>query len=124
VRDRFVNRRNVTGDFGGVNTEPAFSWNGNKIAFCHATSTTDPHPQIWKMDDDGDNKMPLTGNSKANCSPTWSPDGDKIAFDSAVTDNDLTTMKIFKMNANGHDSRPVISSMPGADPYWGKAEHH
>ncbi len=58
-------------------TAPRWSPDGKKIAYVTGG-------QIWKMDDDGDDKEQVTRISTGASSPVWSPDGRWIAFASEV----------------------------------------
>ena len=82
----------------GYNDDPAWSPDGNKIAFY---SRRDANEGIYVMDADGANLIDLSPVWSIDYDPTWSPDGNKIAFISTrAQDND-----IFVMNADG--SEPV-----------------
>lgn len=63
---------------GGVNSEPAWSPDGKRIAF---VSDRDGDSNIYIMDADGSNVLRRT-NAGPNYSPAWSPDGKRIAFSS------------------------------------------
>lgn len=81
-----------------VETEPAWSPDGQKIAF---TSTRDgfPYMAIYVMDQNGSNVVRLT-NPVANVRvrfPSWSPDGTKILFASNLGGDS----EIFVVNADG-----------------------
>ena len=58
-------------------TSPRWSPDGKKIAYVTGS-------QIWKMDDDGDDKEQVTKISTGAAGPLWSPDGRLIAFTSDV----------------------------------------
>ena len=49
------------------------------IAF---TSNRDGNYEIYVMNSDGSGQTNLTNNSAADSCPAWSPDGQRIAFDS------------------------------------------
>jgi Tol biopolymer transport system component len=79
----------------GPSAEPAYSANGNKIAFTR-------NGEIFKMDADGRNVERLTDNqnfSRFTGHPTWSPNGNKIAF-ASIGPGDPG---IFKMDPDGTD---------------------
>lgn len=63
---------------------PSYSPSGNKIVFVRAFN----HPgvrQILKIDSDGSNRVALTSsNFFLSDHPTWSPDGNRIAFERSV----------------------------------------
>ena len=72
---------NPTGD-----GNPSWSPDGKRIVF---TSDRDGHfmnriptTEIYVMDADGRNQQNLTNNLSDDSSPSWSPDGKRIAFDS------------------------------------------
>ncbi len=66
-----------------IDTSPAYSPNGKEIAFI---SDRAGYPQLYVMDTDGANLRRIS--TKGNCdSPTWSPQGDKIAFTMKYDDN-------------------------------------
>ena len=93
----------------GLGFDPAVSTDGKKIAF----STSVPFewgPDIWVMNADGTNRVRLTNTAKSNRSsrsPTWSPDGKRIAF---VTTNGLSESQIFVMNADGTNVEPLTEA--------------
>jgi Tol biopolymer transport system component len=80
-----TNARNLTADLPGDLTrgEPAWSPDGQWIAFTSSRSTAGPgRGSIWIMRADGSAKRQLTvhpGNG-FDLAPSWSPDGQRIAF--------------------------------------------
>lgn len=109
-------RRQLT-DSEGNNSFPAWSFDGEQIAF--ASSRTGKF-EIWVMDADGGNELQLTRlpadadeMSQARWSngvPSWSPDNSRIAFSSARSGQ----TEIWAMNADGGDQLQLTTT-PGAD---------
>ena len=63
----------------GVNSEPAWSPDGSRIAFVHSDGSSGGS-QIYVMNADGSNVVQRTNAGGA--SPAWSPDGTRMAFSS------------------------------------------
>jgi Tol biopolymer transport system component len=75
---------------------PAFSPDGEKIAFCHKPDQSLPYQHLYVMNYDGSNVIQLTSEAGRDYFPDWSPDGTKIAFSRYTTGSkiyvyDLTT---------------------------------
>ena len=58
---------------------------------------------LYRMNEDGKGQVRLTQNSRNNEWPTWSPDGQQIAFISSEVgaDPDTSTTKLLVMDADG-----------------------
>ena len=105
-------------DVGGADRAPVFSPDGQKIAFESkaptAESTDDGHPnaevddtlEIYVIDTDGTNKTQLTHNNVDDGHPTWSPNGNQIAFTSMVEN----IYQIFIVNAAGGTPKQLTFS--------------
>lgn len=83
----------TNGPAGALNVEPAVSEDG-KLAF---SSDRAGRPMIYTASGDGSNVKRITFAGVFNSSPSWSPDGKKIAF-AGQSDNNFD---IFVMNADG-----------------------
>jgi len=68
-------------------------------------STRDGEDGIFLMTEDGNDITPLTDNNVKDTHPTWSPDGDKIAY---VRDN--TNANIFIMNDDGTFNNQITNN--------------
>ena len=77
-----------------------------KIVF---TSFKDFTNQIYIMNADGTNQTPLTDKSLGqNYSPSWSPDGSKIAF---ISERKSENGHIFIMNSDGSNQKKISKSI-------------
>ena len=94
-----TNQRQLTDDDQYVDTLPAWSPGGARIAF-QRDSDDDSH--IWVMNADGSNQRQLTGNDQPNQFPHWSPDGAQIVFTS--------NWDIWVMNADGSNQRQLTGN--------------
>ena len=65
------------------------------------------------MNADGTGQTRLTNHSRADTSPSWSPDGSKIVF----SRNTGSISEIYVMNANGSGATRIATD--GWDPDWG-----
>ena len=91
------NPRKLAGDIPSSDTEPAWSPDGQRIAFVSSREDWTWTGDIGAMDADGTNQKRLTHTIVNERHPTWSPDGSRIAF-SSVQEEDFV---ISVMNADG-----------------------
>ena len=106
---------NADGDW-----DPSWSPDGNRIAFVSGRDgQVDGHgapiPEIYVMDADGGNQQNLTNSPDADRAPSWSPDGNRIAFMSDRTGD----YEIYVMDADGTNQQN-LSNHPLGDrnPSW------
>src|SRR4051794_13855936 len=107
----------------GIDTEPAFSPDGSKIAFA---STRAGNLDIWVMNADGSNPQRLTTSAFHETEPAWSPDGTKIAYTRVIDDGPLNLgllpaadKDVYIMNANGTNNHLIFGGPKEQhDPSW------
>ena len=75
-----------------------------------------PQPQIFVIGSNGAGETNITGSAAGNDSPSWSPDGTKVAFSSNRDGN----WEIYVMNADGSGVRrlTINRSADDASPAW------
>ena len=83
-----------------------------KIAF---SSTRDGNSEIYVMDIDGRNQVRLTNDLANDFEPSWSPDGDRIAF---ASDRTGRTNHIFTMDSDGGNLVKLTEVGGSRDPAW------
>jgi TolB protein len=97
---------------GGVNTYPAPSPDGRRIAF---RKFADNNSEVFVADMDGTNVKNLTDHPAFEGWPAWSPDGRRIAF----AGNRAGNYQILVMNADGTDVKLVANTEGRATaPRW------
>jgi Tol biopolymer transport system component len=106
----------ITGDLSTVDTEPAVSPDGSKLAYTsrspNAMSLTPSY--IWIANNDGS----LPTQMRAGHSPAWSPDGNHIAFVSPEN-------KIWVMDTDGgNPTQLTLGDSIEANPVWTPTGKH
>jgi TolB protein len=97
---------------GGVNTYPAPSPDGRRIAF---RKFIDNNSEVFVADADGSHVKNLTDHPAFEGWPAWSPDGKRISFGA----NRNSSYQIFVMNSDGRDVRLVANTEGRATaPTW------
>jgi Tol biopolymer transport system component len=90
--------------------DPAFSPDGSRIAFASARAGT---LDIYVMNADGSDTRRLTSTPANDGQPTWSPDGQQIAFQRDDGDH------IYVMRSDGTGARRLTDELaPETEPAW------
>jgi len=98
---------------GGVNTYPAWSPDGKRIAFRRMLGEN--NSEVFIANADGGDARNLTNDPAFDGWPSWSPDGTKIAFAS----NRRGSYEIYVMNPDGTDVRKLAHNEGrGTAPQW------
>jgi Tol biopolymer transport system component len=99
---------------GTVNTEPAWSRDGQRLAFVRQTSVGEASwgGNIYIMDADGSNVVQLTHGGGVE--PTWGPDDREIAFIGGMG------LSVINADATGSEEPRILLDRPGynANPAW------
>jgi Tol biopolymer transport system component len=100
---------------------PSWSPDGKLIAFVsnrnyhdntvYSSSETD----IFIMNEDGTNLIQLTDNPSFNTTPTWSPDGHRIAF---VSTRDMSLPNIYTIDIDGSNLKQLTQRTYDVHPAW------
>ena len=98
------------------NFDPAWSPDGQQIAWTNFGAGEARHAEIWVMAADGSTPIKLTNDTTQDGQPSWSPDGRQIAF---VSRRDGFNMEIYVMNADG-SGQTRLTDDPAFDdqPSW------
>jgi len=82
------------------------------------TRVVEGDQEIFVMNADGSNVRQLTYNGALDTEPTWSPDGEQIAY-SGISEAGGADQEIFVMNADGSNVRQLTANDDrDTDPAW------
>ena len=100
-----TNLQELAGDIPSYDSEPAWSPDGQRIAF--VSSRENWGYEIYVMDADGTNQKRLTHNMVSDRQPAWSPDGNKIAFFSVLDEDNILAV----INADGTNRKNLTEEV-------------
>lgn len=106
MKSDFTNARPIFGNIVVAGRDPELSPVNSKIAYMKASSEW-LNWEIFVMDTTGSFDVRLTNNAADDRGPTWSPDGQQIAWSSDVT--------VYVMNADGTNQKLLTY---GQYPSW------
>jgi Tol biopolymer transport system component len=90
-----------------------------QIAFVRGNFEDPPLDEIYVMNSDGSGQTRLTTNDVIDRHPSWSPDGEKIAFDSYRDDPAFDTDEIYVMKGDGSEpTRLTNNNASDFRPTW------
>ena len=110
------NQRRLTNN-ADADYQPSWSPDGKRIAF---VSERDGHPdvipgwhtsEIYVMDADGKNQQNLTNNPSDDRSPSWSPDGKHIVFETDRDNDRGHNIEIYVMDADGSNPKNLTNNL-------------
>jgi TolB protein len=109
--------RNLTNDTA-PDFQPAWSTDGERIAFVSLHVGSSHFDQLYTMDPDGGDRTRLTDLGDGNVEePAWSPDGERIAF--YVTYGGAIDDELFTVGADGSEPvRLTDNARSDSDPAW------
>ena len=120
------NQRRLTNN-PNLDTHPSWSPDGKRIAFAsNRDGNRDGNREnyeIYVMDADGNNQQRLTDNDFYDTHPSWSPDGERIAFISRRDGHFIgefgLTSEIYVMDADGKNTRRLTNNRKSdSSPSW------
>ena len=107
------NPQNLTNDRND-DRQPAWSPDGKRIVFVseragHFRGEVGITSEIYVMDTDGGNQQRLTENRRSDLQPSWSPNGERIAFASDRR-GDFENFEIYVMDTDGGNQQKLTNN--------------
>ena len=98
----------------GVNGDPDWSPDGNRIAF---KSDRSGQFEIWTMNPDGSDPVQLTTHGGEE--PNWAPNGVEIVFTRGRDGGRTGDYEVYVMNSDGTGIRPITNVIANdEEPDW------
>jgi Tol biopolymer transport system component len=101
----------------GGNSYGLSTWspNGQVIVFVGTPPPGGPPSVLFRVNADGTGLSQLTSGPAQDIDPSWSPDGQQLAFTTVAEDG---TASLAVMNANGSGRRDIIPDISALHPEW------
>ncbi len=103
--------RKAVAAYGGLNTSPAVSADGTRVAMILSRAGS---PDLYVANADGSNLKQLTKTKEAESSPCWSPDGRTICFVSRARGRP----DLYLIEASGGEMRRLSTGGIATEPDW------
>jgi dipeptidyl peptidase IV (DPP IV)-like protein/WD40 repeat protein len=97
------NATNLTNTTDVYEKDPGWSPDGARIVFAESAAGSSGVAGISLMDTDGGNRVHVTPTTNEDFDPSFSPEGDRIAFSSAY--------KIFLIDPDGANRTPIVQRL-------------
>jgi Tol biopolymer transport system component/subtilisin-like proprotein convertase family protein len=98
---------------GGAERAPAWSPNGQKIAFLSYINSVNSKLDIWSINPDATGLVNLTQSSQSESAPIWKPDGSKILFGRRSSNTVPYDLYIMNPDGSGLQFLGVGATLPG-----------
>jgi TolB protein len=111
--DLLTGQRHVFARYSGLNTSPAVSPDGRRVAMILSKSGS---PDVWECNADGAGLLRLTATREDESSPCWSADGDWICYATKIGERRV----LCKVSASGGPAQRVPTSgvLNPTEPDW------
>ncbi|HWD94496.1 MAG TPA: hypothetical protein VG938_19350 [Verrucomicrobiae bacterium] len=111
--DLLTGQRHVFARYSGLNTSPAVSPDGRRVAMILSKSGS---PDVWECNADGAGLLRLTATREDESSPCWSADGDWVCYATKMGERRV----LCKVSASGGSPQRIPTSgvLNPTEPDW------